>query len=386
MLTVFESIHTPILNLNTPCYINGKIARQPWARLWYFCRAIDSDHRGKVYILVPELLTLLNCSRATFYRWLKEGKEAGAFREYKRIDKHTERIILGSKTAVCEKLKITNWDSVTEVPLSTILGDSNIPLWQNRKKPNGKQFKQWVTLFQAHWMQIRSIEAAKQEERNRIRNKRKRRKPFKPKFRGGNGKPASQLYAGRNVYFSRRHLPTGASQKGIGKSLGISECSVGRHLKGVERVQVMYKVNSLKGQEALFNAQETWEKSPIFERKGEYYRYGTNLYNLNFRQPSEFTQRLKYKFRLLLKEIPIEAIQWEQNKYTFCSTLFSSCYLSKHEILEKLTEKYDLDSLDRILIPIYWELKTRSFSKFMRAVKEELIRMKTEEYRRARSA
>lgn len=376
MRTVYKSTHTPILNLKTPCYINGKIARQPWARLWYFCRAIDSDHRGKVYILVPELLTLLNCSRATFYRWLKEGQEAGAFREYKRIDKHTERIILGGKAAVCRKLKITNWDSVTQVPLWSILGNSDIPLRQNRKKPKGKKLRQWTTLLQAYWMQHRSIEAAKKEETNRIRNKRKRRKPFKPKFRGANGQPTSQLYAGRNVFFSRRHLPTGASQEGIGESLGISECSVRRHLKGVERIQVMYKVDPLEGQFALFNAQETWEKSPIFERKGEYYRYGTNLYNLKFTQKSEFTQRLKYKFSLLLEEIPIEAIQWESNKDELCSPLFSSCYLSKHEILEKLTKKYKLDSLDKICIYIYWELKTKSFGKFRLAVKQELKKLK----------
>lgn len=370
MLTVYESIHIPILNLNTPCYINGKIARQPWARLWYFCRAIDSDHRGTVYILVPELLTLLNCSRATFYRWLNEGREAGAFREYKRIDKYTERIILGGKAAVCKKLKISDWDSVTEVPLWSILGDSDIPLWQNRKKPNGKKLREWTTLLQAYWMQRRSIEAAKKEEVNKIRNKRKRRKPFKPKFRGANGQPTSQLYAGRNVFFSRRHLPIGASQKGIGESLGISECSVRRHLKGVERIQIMYKVDPLEGQFALFDAQETWEKSPIFERKGEYYRYGTNLYNLNFTQKSEFTQRLKYKFNLLLEK----SRDPDRNNKN---------YLSYSEILENLRE-FELDSLDYVCLDVLLKMESRSFKEFWESVKKELKRLNREERNRQR--
>ena len=386
MRTVYKSIHTPILNLKTPCYINGKIARQLWARLWYFCRTINKEGSGRVKILVPEILILLGISRSSFYRWLKVGKTAGAFRGYRSINEHTIEIILGSKTVVCEKLGVTDWDSTTEIPLWQLFNNPELPLWKSMGiKPNRVKLRQQVTFFQAHWMERRSVEAAKEEERKRIRKIKNRRKVYLPKFRGGNGKLASQLSAARSVRFSRKHLPTGASQEGIGNSLGITDQTVRQHLRGVERIQVMYKVKALEAEAELFYAQETGAKSLIFKRQGEYYRYGTNLYNLKFRQHSEFTQRLKYKFNLLSKEIPIPAIQWEKNKDKLCSPLFSSCYLTKHEILKKLTEKYDLDSLDRILIPIYWELKTRSFGKFMIAVKEELRRMKREEYRRARS-
>ena len=367
--------------------IHGKIARKVWARLWYICRAIDKEGSGRVKILVPEILILLGISRATFYRWLKVGKAAGAFRGYRSINEHTTEIVLGSKTVVCEKLGLTDWESTTEIQLWQLFNNPELPLWRSIGiKPSRVKLRQQVTFFQAHWMQRRSVEAAKEEERKRIRKIKNRRKAYLPKFRGGNGKLASQLKAARSVVFSRKHLPTGASQEGIGNSLGITDQTARLHLRVIEAIQVMYKVEAYEAEAELFYAQETGAKSHIFKRFGEYYRYGTNLYNLNFRQHSEFTQRLKYKFSLLSKEIPIEAIQWEQNKYTFCSTLFPECYLSKHEILEKLTEKYDLDSLDRILIPIYWELKTKSFGTFMIAVKEELIRMKREEYRRARSA
>ena len=367
--------------------IHGKIARGTWARLWYFLRAIDKEGSGKVRILVPEILILLGISRSTFYRWLKVGKAAGAFRGYRRINEHTEEIILGSKTAVCEKMGITDWESTTEIPLWTIFNNPELPLWRSiGLKPNLVKLRQLATFFQAYWMQRRSIEAAKEEERKKIRKIKNRRKPYLPKFRGGNGKLTSQLNAARSVVFSRKHLPTGASQEGIGNSLGVTDQTARLHLRGVERVQVMYKVNAYEAEAELFYAQETGTRSLIFKRKGEYYRYGTNLYNLSFRQPSEFTQRLKYKFRLLLKEVPLEAIQWKKNKHFAHSTLFSDRYLSKHEIIDKLSEKYDLDSLDWFILPIYWKLKTRSFGEFMATVKKELKRAKAKEYRRSRSA
>ena len=366
--------------------IHGKIARKVWARLWYICRAIDKEGSGRVKILVSKMLKVLKISRATFYRWLKEGKAAGAFQSYKRIDKDIQLIQLGSKVNVCKKLGITDWDSSTEIPIWKLFNNPELSLWNSMGiKPNRVKLKKLVTSLQAYWMQHQSIEAAKEAEKKRTRSKRNRHKPYVPDFGGADGKPTSQLSAARNYRFSRKHIPTGASQKGIGKSLRVSDRTARRHLEGTERVQIFYKEEAYQAQAELFYARETGAKSPVFKRNGEYYRYGTNLYNLNFQLCSEFTQRLKYKFQLLLEEIPLEAIHWEENKYKFCSPLFSSGYMTKHEILEKLKEKYELDSLDQILIPIYWELKTRSFEKFRIAVRKELRRLRAEEYKRARS-
>ena len=74
--------------------VHGKIARKTWARLWYICRAIDKEGSGRVKILVSKMLKVLKISRATFYRWLKEGKAAGAFQSYKRIDRDIQLIHL----------------------------------------------------------------------------------------------------------------------------------------------------------------------------------------------------------------------------------------------------------------------------------------------------
>ena len=365
--------------------IHGKIARKPFGGLWYLCRGVDPQGTGKVEILVPEALTFLNTSDTTFYRWLKDGKEAGAFREYKSIGKNKIRIFLGSKEAVCKKLGITDWQSTTEIPLWQLFNNPDLPLWKFLGiEPNKLTLRQQVTLFQTYWMQKRSIEAAVEAEKKEVQEKRKRRKPCLRKFSGVNGKPTSQSSAGRDIRFLRNKLPIGASQKGIGDSLGITEQTVKEHQRGVGRFQQAHKKKPHEAEAELFYAQKTGQRCPIFKRFGEYYRYGCNLYNLEFTLCSEFTQRLKYKFKLLLEEIPLEAIEWKKNRDTFCTPLAKHFFLTKNEIMEKLNKKYDLDTLDHILIAMYWELKTRSFGKFMIEVKKELRRMKIEEYRRAR--
>ncbi len=376
------------INVGANVRIHGKIARENYGGLWYHCRAIDKEGAGRVDILLPEIMALFGRSRAAVYRWLKEGKEAGAFLHYKQIDRHTMRIYLGSKTRICKNLGFTDWDSSTEITLRELFNNPDIEI-------EGESLRKLVTIFQTYWMQKRSIEAAKEEEKLKVRKKRNRRKPCKPfkKLSGANGKPTSQLRAGQQYKFSRHHLPTGASQEGIGESLGICDRTVRRHQEGIERVQMMYKVKPSEvkrrrdlftGEIELFYAHPTGETVPVFKRHGEYYRYGCNLYDLNFVIHSEFTQRLKYKFSLLLEEVPLEAIQWSKNKQFAHSPLFSHLYMSQQEIEEKLNKKYDLDSLDRVAMYIYWHLKTKSFGKFMIAVKEELIRLKKEKYRMAR--
>ncbi len=365
--------------------IHGKIARQPSEKLWYFYRAIDEEGSGRVDIPVSVVKNFLNISRTSFYRLHKEGKEAGAFLHYKSIGQGMMRIYLGSKTRVCKKLGVTDWESSTEIELEQLFNNPE----------EAESLRELITKCQTYWMQKRSIEAAKEEEKIKVRKKRNRRKPCRPyeKIRGANGEPTSQLRAGQKYKFSRHHLPTGASQEGIGESLGICDRTVRRHQEGIERVQMMYKVKLTEvkrrrdlftGEIELFYVHPTGETVPVFKRHGEYYRYGCNLYDLEFTIHSEFTQRLKYKFSLLQEEIPLEAIQWSKNKQFAHSPLFSHLYMSKQEILEKLSKKYELDYLDKVAIYIYWQLKTKSFGKFMIAVKEELIRLKREKYRMAR--
>lgn len=325
------------INLKASVRVHGEIARHPWAKLWYLCRAIDTEGKGYVIISLPEFEILMGRSRATFYRWLKDGKEAGAFRSYEKEGEHFEKIYLGSKTEICKRLKITDWDSVTYTPLYKILK----PLKKNPH--NEPDLREQVTAFQTQWLEERSKVAARKEARI---NKDKRL-PHKPDFRGATVKPSSPILPSK---FSRKNLPVGASQETIAKSLGISSRSVRRHLKQVERQQVYYKVPKCEAQAEIFHAGEAGKKCPIFERKGEYFKYGPNLYNLNFTQKSEWIQRLKYKFNLLVKNAEPPDKDHKKNLY--------NCF--------------ELDTLDLIIVNYLRWSGSRSFGKLLKSIYREI--------------
>lgn len=102
-------------NLILECFtvrIHSNLARYPWARLWYLLRAFDG-HRGSGRAeLPPEMCAeLLGVSTATIYRWLQEGKKAGAFRFY-QVRKGYLKVYLGSLFKVCWNLNLRNWGEV----------------------------------------------------------------------------------------------------------------------------------------------------------------------------------------------------------------------------------------------------------------------------------
>ena len=97
--------------------IHTRIARQPWARLWYECRGIDKDGSGHVTIHIKWLQELLECSDKTIYRWLQQGKRKGAFHSY-QVRNGVLEVYLGSLFRVCVKLNWKNWGAVGVVPLS----------------------------------------------------------------------------------------------------------------------------------------------------------------------------------------------------------------------------------------------------------------------------
>ena len=148
------------INAHTKVKIYEKIGRQVWGKLWYLWQTMDTEGSGRVEIPVPELLTSLNISQITLYEWLKEGKEAGAFRDYKTINKDIERIYLGSKVAIYKKLGITDRHSTTEIELWQLLNNSEIGI-------QDEPLREQVTKFQAYWMQIRAIKATKEKEREK---------------------------------------------------------------------------------------------------------------------------------------------------------------------------------------------------------------------------
>ena len=96
--------------------IHSEIARRPWARLWYLCRAFDLGGVGGSELPVDLILALLDISEATLYRYINSGKQAGAFRLIK-ISDGILKTWLGSLNAVCRKLEIRDWGEVGEVSL-----------------------------------------------------------------------------------------------------------------------------------------------------------------------------------------------------------------------------------------------------------------------------
>jgi len=96
--------------------IHSKIARHPWARLWYLFRAFDVDGLGHSQLPVVLVLELLGIKESTLYRYMKRGSDVGAFRRIK-INNGTIDAWIGSLNVVCKKLQLSDWGTVGEVPL-----------------------------------------------------------------------------------------------------------------------------------------------------------------------------------------------------------------------------------------------------------------------------
>ena len=114
-LTIQAKILTEVFTVR----IHSRIARNPWARLWYLCRGIDKDGSGNAAIPIAAATIMLDCSEKTIYRWLQKGKRVGAFRSY-RIKNGTLQVYLGSLFKVCWFLNLKNWGVVSQCPLSEV--------------------------------------------------------------------------------------------------------------------------------------------------------------------------------------------------------------------------------------------------------------------------
>lgn len=98
--------------------VHTRISREPWARLWYLCRALDSDGSGHLVLPLPVAQTFLNCSEKSIYRWIAQAKKVGAFRTYKV---KTGEIWLGSMFVVCQNMNLKYWGAVGVASLGQVL-------------------------------------------------------------------------------------------------------------------------------------------------------------------------------------------------------------------------------------------------------------------------
>jgi hypothetical protein len=95
------------------------LSREPWAKLWYCVRALDKPKRGYYEIPIELAEVLTGGDEKTIYRWLRDGKLAGAFRRYK-IRRRVLSVWLGGLFAVCQKMNLANWGAVAVVNLLDI--------------------------------------------------------------------------------------------------------------------------------------------------------------------------------------------------------------------------------------------------------------------------
>lgn len=212
--------------------VHTGIGRYTWARLWYLCRGLDIWGRGYAKLPVELCCSLLGVSRQTLYRWLKDGKLAGAFRKSK-MQRGVLRVYLGGLHKVCFKLGLTDWGSVGVMRLSEV----------------NQNIRHLVTGACTQDLQSKSHYAA-------VTNlKKQERAVYAPPSASvilQSKKVSSQksdeghllflLHVGeKRAFVSRSFVPFGACQRSIGSKLGISARTVRRHLNalGLNRRQLM---------------------------------------------------------------------------------------------------------------------------------------------------
>lgn len=263
-----------IPNPDAKVIIHAPICRKTWGRLYYFLRGGDPQGSGHVTTSWAELLEFFSADGSTLYRWLQDGRQDGAFRSYSRTGDLLS-VWLGGKQVIALSLGLASWGAATVIERAELAA----PDWRER-----------VTAQQTYWQQRRSKTAALNTAR--IGGK---RKPQVAKIRfvlrrGKAGKLPLQ--------FIRNRIPFGCTQTGIGRRLDITERTVRRHLRTVSRVQLAYKVPYQEAWVAIKIAKETGTKPTYFIRGNEAFKFGCNIYDLEFEQRSEKTQRLKYLYFL----------------------------------------------------------------------------------------
>lgn len=299
---------------------------QCYMTLWRLARHVDRPGRGYVVFYFPNLEKTLNTSRATIYRWLQSGRKDGVFRFYRRRGNYLEISYTSSKN-IALKMEAADLGPQVVIPVEEIA------------------IKQKTTLHTAKIFQIRSRAAAIKKLRA---NGDRHTRLAQPKFRGGTliNKPTSQYFPNQKQW--------GVSQKTLASTLGVSERTVRRHLASTPRVQGLYKVSSLCGQLDQFYSKEERTKPTVFKRKGEYWKYGTNFYQLDYQVKTRWTARLKYKFELLKLFRSRPNNQYKD--YLSIEEFFKSDWFSKLN-LEEL-------------------IKIRNFNKFRREITRQLQELK----------
>ena len=225
-------IATKIILKTYTVRIHSRIARNPWARLWYFCRSVDKDGSGLVEIPLQAVESFLDCNEKTIYRWLQKGKRVGAFQRY-RVKRGMLLVCLGSLEKVCVNLNIRNWGTVSTVPLSKV----------------NAHIREVTTGIVTQQLQQKSRYAADQKLKPDYRKYFGTNNPnslFEKKARQSSLKPAEGVapcvlhISEKRLFVSKNFTAFGCSQTTVANEFYIHPVTVQRHLKtlGIERRQL----------------------------------------------------------------------------------------------------------------------------------------------------
>lgn len=310
------------LSLAMPVRVHTNLMRESWARLWYYCRALDSQGRGAVCVLWNEARGLLRCSSPTLWEHLRKGKEVGAFRDYKKRGQYLF-VWLGSRNKVCQNLDLKDWGATAELTLDDIR----------------LECKAIATAIVAQQVQHQSVHAAKRclqpSERERIRvvepwammREIEQQSAFRETEARAYRIPYLLHISETRFFVSKGFIPIGGSQTTIAERLNISERSVRRHLTrlGITRRQIVQAKGRYK---PILKGLEHEQSECLGEKVtiplldhcghgshchvyqvnvGRIFRYGEkvwinrcNLYDLDYPMKSERKSRVLFK-RLIHK-------------------------------------------------------------------------------------
>lgn len=211
---------------------------QSWTKLWYFLRGVDTSSAGYGSIQLSDISYWLGASESTVYQWLREGKEAGAFRFY-AIRRGILTVALGSLKEVSftrKFFKRRSWGTVASIPL--------VQLYRLRQHATAAEVQHMQS--QSHFAARAALEP---DERKVLRI------PKPSAFFAGSSEPeASQNRSGRAllppsclhidrrfIWVSRGFVPLGTCQRSIAKIRGFCDRTIRNHLSAleVERRQIV---------------------------------------------------------------------------------------------------------------------------------------------------
>lgn len=231
-LTVLKT-QTEIILGTYSVRIHTRISREPWARLWYLCRALDKEGTGHLVLPLPVVQVFLECSSQSIYRWLQQGQKKGAFRYYKIRD-GVMTVYLGGMFSVCYQMNLKRWGAVGVSPLWQVLS-----LKQLRSLTTGlvtQRFQQ-----KSRYAADRKLKPEYRKFYGTVHPNELVKDDRQSSLKSAEGEVPRVLHiSSSRIFVSKNFTHYGTSQNAISCELGIHTRTVRRHQKelGMSRRQL----------------------------------------------------------------------------------------------------------------------------------------------------